>query len=57
MATFSNDAKGVSLVNVSNVASLVAKEDGLINHNVIDVYNRGSDARAFRSPRDVINAT
>jgi hypothetical protein len=56
MATFSNDARGVGLVDVSDVASLVTKEDGLINRDAIDAYDRGGDARAFRSPIDTIDA-
>jgi hypothetical protein len=56
MATFSNDARGVGLVDVSDVAGLVAKEDGLIDRDAVDVYDRGGDAGAFGSPRDVIDA-
>jgi hypothetical protein len=57
LATFASEARGDGPIDVSDVASLVAKDDGLINLDAVDTYESGGDARAFGSPIDVIDAT
>lgn len=52
---FAGDARGVGLVDVRDIAGLVAEDDGLIDLDAVDAYDSGGDARVFGSSIDVVD--